>query len=57
MSITVHYQYMKIGTFTPILSIGIDLSCFYLLISHFENFKIGITHLPLAVNTMLSLSN
>ena len=36
---TVHHNhYTKIGRFTPILSIRIILSCFYLLISHFENF-------------------
>ena len=33
------YNYTKIGRFMPILSIRIVLSCFYLLISHFENFS------------------
>ena len=40
LSFTVHYNYTKIGRFTPFLSITIVLSCFYLLISHFENFSI-----------------
>ena len=35
---TVLHNYTKIGRFTPILSIRIILSCFYLHISHFENF-------------------
>ena len=35
--INVHYNYTKIGKFTPILSIRIVLSCFYSLLSHFEN--------------------
>ena len=39
ISFTVHYNYSKIGRFTPILSIRIVLSCFYLLISNFENFS------------------
>ena len=40
-SFTVHYKfnYTEIGRFTPILSITIVLSCFYPLISHFENFS------------------
>ena len=36
---TIYYNYTKIGRFTPILSIRIVLSCFYQLISHFENFS------------------
>ena len=39
LSFTVHYNYRKIGNFTPILSITIVLSCFYLLISHFGHFS------------------
>jgi len=40
LSFTVHYNYTKSVKFTPFLSITIVLSCFYLLISHFENFSI-----------------
>ena len=36
LSFTVHYNYTKIGRLRPILSIRIVLSCFYLLVSHFE---------------------
>ena len=39
LSFTVHYNYTKIGRFTPILSIKIVLNGFYPLISHFENFS------------------
>ena len=53
---TVYYNYTKIGRFIPILSIRIVLSCFYLLISHFENFPSWILHLLFAVNGMLNLS-
>ena len=45
---------MKIGRFTPILSIAIILSCFYLLISHFKHFSTWISRLPFAVNVMLN---
>ena len=38
-------------------SITIVLSCFYLLISHFETFSTGISRLPFAVNAILNLSN
>ena len=54
--VTVHHNYTKIGKFTPILSIRIDLSCFYLLLSHFENVATRISRLPFAVNAMLNLS-
>ena len=40
LSFTVHYNHTKSGRFTPFPSITIVLSCFYLLISHFENFSI-----------------
>ena len=53
---TVYYNYMKIGRFIPIQPIRIVLSCFYLLISHFENFSTWISHLPFAVNGILNLS-
>ena len=43
-----------IGRFTPVLSIRIVLSCFYLLISHFENFSTWISRLQFAVNAMLN---
>ena len=46
VSFTVHYNYTKIGRFTPILSITIVLSCFYLLISHFENLTFSVCRLP-----------
>ena len=39
LSFTVHYNYTKIGRFTPILSRRIVSSCFYLLLSHFEYFS------------------
>ena len=39
LSFTIYYNYPKIGKFTLILSIRIVLRCFYLLISHFENFS------------------
>ena len=55
LSFTVHYNYTKIGRFTPILSIRIVLRCFYLLISHFENFSTWISRLPFALNAMLDL--
>ena len=45
----------KIGKFTQILSITIALSCFYLLISHLENFSTWISRLPFAVNAVLNL--
>ena len=50
-------DYTKIARFTPILSRIIVLSCFYLLISHCENFLTWISRLPFAVNAMLNLSN
>ena len=48
LSFTVHYNYSKISRRhkKPILSIRIVLSCFYLLISHFENFSTWISRLP-----------
>ena len=52
--IVVYYNYRKIGRFTPILSIAIVLSCFYLLISHFKHFSTWISRLPFAVNVMLN---
>ena len=55
LSFTVHYNYTKIGRFTPILSIRIVLRCFYLLISHFENVSTWISRLPFALNAMLDL--
>ena len=48
LSFTVHYNYTEISS--------IVLSCFYLLISYFENFLIGISRLPFSVNAMLNLS-
>ena len=56
LSFTVHYNYTKIGRFTPILSIIIVLNCFYPLISHFENFSTWISRLPFAVNAMPIIS-
>ena len=57
LSFTVRYNYTKIGRFMPILSMTIVLSCFYLFISHFENFSTWISPcLPFAVNAMLNLS-
>ena len=56
LSFTVYYIYTKIGRFTPILSITIVFSWFYLLISHFEHFSTWISRLPFAVNAMLNLS-
>ena len=55
LSFTLHYNYTKIGRFTPILSIRIVLRCFYLLISHFENVSTWISRLPFALNAMLDL--
>ena len=40
--------------FYPLCSIA--LSCFYLLISHFENVSTWISLLPFAINVMLNLS-
>ena len=54
LSFTVHYNYRKIGRFTPILSLTVVLSCFYLLISHFKHFSTWISFLPFAVNAMLN---
>ena len=45
----------KIGRFTPILSIRIVLSCFYLLVSHFEDFSTWLSGLLFAANAMLNL--
>ena len=57
LSFAVRYNYTKIGSFPPILSIRIVLSCFYLLITHFETFSTWISRLPFAVlNAMLNLS-
>ena len=56
LSYTVHCNYTKIGKLTPILSIRIVLSCFYLLISHSENFSTWISNYPSALNAMLNLS-
>ena len=39
LSFTVHYSYAKIGRFTPILSVRIVSSYFYLHITHFKNFS------------------
>ena len=39
LSFTVHYDWTKSGRDTPVLSIRIVLSCFYLLFSYFENFS------------------
>ena len=39
LAFSVHYNYTKIGRFMPILSVRIVLSCFYPLVSHFENFS------------------
>ena len=57
LSITVHYKlnYSEIGRFTAILSITVVLSCFYLLISRFENLSTRISRLPFAVNAILIL--
>ena len=57
LSFTVHYNlnYSEIGRFTAILSITIVLSCFYPLISCFENFSTRISRLPFAVNAILIL--
>ena len=51
----VHYFYKKVNCFTPVLSIRIALSCFYLL-SCFEIFSTRIWRLPFAVNVTLKLS-
>ena len=39
LSFTVDYSYAKIGRFTPILSVRIVSSYFYLHITHFKNFS------------------
>ena len=57
LSFTVHYSYAKIGRFTPILSVRIVSSYFYLHITHFKNFSTWISRLPFAVNAMLNFSN
>ena len=41
-NLQLHYNHTKIGRFTPILSIRIVLSSFYLLIPHFENFSLQL---------------
>ena len=56
LSYIVHCNYTKIGKLTPILSIRIVLSCFYLPISHSENFSTWISSYPSALNAMLNLS-
>ena len=56
LSYTVHCNYTKIGKLTSILSIRIVLSCFYLPISHSENFSTWISRYPSALNAMLNLS-
>ena len=57
LSFTVHYSYAKIGRFTPILSVRIVSSYFYLHITHVKNFSTWISRLPFAVNAMLNFSN
>ena len=52
----VHYNYREISRFPPVSSIRIVLSCFYLLISYFENFSTWTWRLPFAVNATLNLS-
>ena len=47
-----HYNYTKIGRFTPILSIGIVLSFFFS-----AHFSTSISRLPFAVSAMLNLSS
>ena len=56
MSFTVHYNYSKISRFTPVLCIRAVLNCFYLLISHFENFSTPVPRLLFAIKVMLNLS-
>ena len=41
----------------PVLSKGIVLDCFYLLIFYFEKFSTDVCRLPCAVNVNLNLSN
>ena len=53
LSFTVHYSYKKVNRFTPILSIRIALTSFYLLISHFENFSTWISRLPRCLISLL----
>ena len=40
----------------PVLSKGIVLDCFYLLIFYFEKFSTDVCRLPCAVNVNLNLS-
>ena len=58
LSFAVHYNYTKISNFTQALSITIVLSCFNLLISHFENSQLEshVFRFPFAVNAVLNLS-
>ena len=56
LSFTVHYLYKNVSCFTPVLSITIVLSCFYLLIFYFEKLSSWIWHLLFAVSVTLNLS-
>ena len=56
LSFTVHYNYSKISRFRPGLCIRAVLNCFYLLISHVENFSTPVPRLLFAIKVMLNLS-
>ena len=54
---TLYCFYTKIGSFMPVLTIGIVRHCFYLLIFYSEKFSTWVRRLPFAVTVNLNLSN
>ena len=55
-SLTLHCFYAKTSSFMPVLTIGIVLDSFYLLIFYSEKFSAWVWSLPFAVNMNLNLS-
>ena len=52
-SLTLYCFYAKISSFKPVLTIGIVLDSFYLLVSYSEKFSAWVWSLPFAVNVNL----
>ena len=52
-SLTLYCFYAKISSFMPVLTIGIVLDSFYLLVSYSEKFSAWVWSLPFAVNVNL----
>ena len=54
---TLYCFYAKMSSFIPVLTIGIVLDSFYLLVFYSEKFSTWISLLPFDVNANLNLSN